>query len=132
MYFMLFLTYSVFVSESEEWIKARSLKEFQQTIQKQVKEKELRTLCFLQLKRNKVPYSCYEWKKQFKEKSLNTAYLDEKCHDFSENLKNLKQVRKILSQKSLSLSCRKRITQQKEHLEYLHRDLPVEKLFSPP
>ena len=111
----------------------RNLNEFKQLIQDQEVKKELKILCLLQLQKKIVPYSCYEWLEQIsyhKEKMLLLQYLNEKCREFSVYLKNLKKIKKILQQKSLSSDCRKTISQQKNRIEYQLRDHAPSDIFT--
>ena len=124
--------YLSFSQANEQWMAARNLKEFKQIIQKQERGKELKTLCFLQLQKKQVPYSCYEWLAPgaLKETALPLQYLNENCERSSVHLKSLLKIKKILQQKSLSSFCRKKIKWQKKRIEYQLRDYPLSDIFT--
>ena len=65
----------------EKWMVARSKKALEQIIKAQEKQKELKIFCLWQLRKNVVPYSCYEWLKtaefekiQGRKKDFNSVF----------------------------------------------------------
>jgi len=114
----------------EDYMKAKSQFELKALIKDQESKKELKTLCLRQLQKNTVPYFCYKWldKKLLEDKNL-LSYLNERCYEFSSHIKDLKKIKQILKNDSLSPFCRKKIEQQKSLLEYQLRDLPAPQLF---
>ena len=114
----------------EVLMRARSLEELQIMIKKTKTEKQLKTSCLLQLKSKKVPIFCYQWLKNQKtsNKSLVLSYLDEKCVENSQSLKNLEHTARISADDSLSLACKNHLKKKKHVLEYQLRDRAPEKL----
>ena len=51
----LFFLCSTKALTNEQWMRTRTLEEFQQILQKQAEEKQTKTLCLLQLKSKKYP-----------------------------------------------------------------------------
>jgi hypothetical protein len=111
---------------------SRNPKELTQLIQSKETRKELKTLCFLQLQKKSVPYSCYEWltQSQLEKKNLPLQYLNEKCLEFSGFLNKPNEIKKILQSQSLSPFCRKIINQQKKRIEYKLRDSSISDIFT--
>lgn len=117
---------------SNKWLSLNSLAELKQLKQKNHIIKKLKFLCLLQLKKKGVPYSCYPWIKQISFLKKNTEliyYLNEKCLEFSVFMTDLKNIKKILKQKHLSLICRKSLYKQKNLIEYKLRDDTPKNIF---
>ena len=117
--------FTSFTSSHEQWMRAGDLKEFELIIQKQERQKELKTLCVLQLKKKIVPHFCYEWLQYKSQKQKNSflPYLNEKCQEFSTSLKNPKKIKEILQNShQLNHFCYKILYKQKKRIEYQLRD----------
>lgn len=108
----------------ESWIKAKNIKEFKKALTQTESDRELKTLCLTEIRKQKVPHSCYEWvgTRPFKRKKDIFKYLDEKCLQFSPRLKNLQEMKHILQVKSLTPFCRKTLVRYKKIREYQLRD----------
>ena len=111
---------------------SRDSKELTRLIQSQETKRELKTLCFLQLQKKYVPYSCYEWLilASPEKTSLPLQYLNEKCLESSGFLKKPEEIKRILQNQNLSPFCRKIINQQKTSIEYKLRDSSVSDIFT--
>ena len=125
-----FFIQTLFTFANEQWMETRNLKEFNLLIKKQETQKELKTLCFLQLANKVIPHSCYEWIKFTKTNKLPRQYLNEKCQEFSAQLKKPKKIKELLKNTSLSPFCRKKIQEQKKRIEYQLRDRPISEIFT--
>ena len=139
----------------ERWMQITSQKALKKQLKKEEQAEKLKTLCVLQLKKQQVPYSCYEWLKiassegvlnnkalESKKSTLRgnqpvspirsadsfLKYLNEKCQSLAPKLKDLKKITYILQISALSAFCRKQIEKQKQIREYQLRDENPEKL----
>lgn len=106
-------------------MRVNDLKEFEGIIKKQERQKELKTLCVLQLEKKIIPHFCYEWLKYKKpeRRASFLPYLNEKCQEFSTSLKNSQKIKEILQKKHhLNSFCYKAVHKQKKRIEYQLRD----------
>ena len=124
-------TQTAFPFANEQWMNTRHLTDLKSLIKKQEIKQELKTLCFLQLNKQIIPYSCYEWikYKKPKRKRLCLQYLNEKCQEFSIHLKNPEKIQEILKKQILSPACYKRVREQKRRIEYQLRDHSLSDIF---
>ena len=125
-----FFVQTVFTFANEQWMEVHNLKEFNLLIKRQETQKELKILCFLQLENKTIPYSCYEWLKYKKRKTLPLQYLNEKCQEFSVYLKKPKKIKELLKKGTLSPFCHKKVREQKKRIEYQLRDQSISKIFT--
>ena len=132
LFYCLLFCFSLFGVEKS--LNARTLKELYKTLHQEQAEKELKMLCFLQLKNQKLPYGCYEWLLYKKNISAQTSklfiqHINEKCLELAPQLKNLPEIKKILKKSHLNPLCKKKIEEQKKIIEYQLRDTSPEQIF---
>lgn len=115
-------------------INARNLEQLNQIIYNKQQQKYLSISCRVQLRKNKIPWTCYEWiHKKTAEKKIKQSlifYFNEKCQTASTDLNTLKQIHKALQSQHLSLFCRKILQEKKQIIEYQLRDMTPELLFN--
>ncbi len=128
---VIFFTGLIFSTPAnEKGMKSKSLSEFHQFIRIEQNEKKIKTLCLLQLKRKKIPTYCYRWLKNqnSRKKKPIWSYLNEKCLEFSKNLKNLEYIEHVLQNFFLPPTCQIPLQNKKRNLEYQLRDQAPKKL----
>ena len=117
----------------ENWLKARTVQELDQMMERGRNQEYLKTFCLLQLRKNKIPGACYQWmvqKKLVKErKSHLFSYLDERCQVALLKEPSLKSVNQALKIHELSSFCRKNLEKRREIMEYRLRDSAPSQLF---
>lgn len=127
------IVYLASSSASEKWLSLSSFTELKQLKYQQKKLKKLKLLCYFQLQKQIIPYSCYEWIPLIQtpiQKKLSIPYLNEQCHEFSKSINNLQKISKILQKNYLSPYCYKILHLRKKYLEYQLRDGKLEDVFN--
>ena len=121
-----FFSFSTTICQAgiENLLATQNLQEFEHYVRQNQKQELLKTTCFLQLQKRKIPTACYEWFSQtslFPQKEL-LNYLDEKCLEFAVSLKHLKELTPIIMNPHISPTCRNKIQKIKNILIYQLRD----------
>ena len=132
--YYLILLYGFSVYSNELWMKAGNLEQFNQIIHDKQQQNYLKISCRIQLRKNKIPWACYEWihqkKSSIKTKQNLISYFNEKCQTALINLNASKQILKALQNQHLSQFCRKILQEKKQTIEYQLRDRAPELLFN--
>ena len=134
-FFLLFMFFGLpFMGENKAFSKKPSIRELLLTPNKKSLDRYLkltaslkkeRLKCQLQLKKNRVPASCYTWitqSKAYKNPKPFLQYLDEKCSQNAPKINQIKEARELISALKLSAFCKNTLISRIKVLEYQLRD----------
>ena len=114
-------TVFLIISLSQGFMEAQSLEEFYLTKVKSFHTNYEIQLCQKQLKKNKIPHSCYKIHSLKKNQNFQT-YIDEKCQDLTLEQISLKTLSSALKNPDLSSFCRQILKEKEKIIQHQLRD----------